>query len=309
MTTHQILGTRQTQPLRLFATLLCSVFAAEAGVMLALPHLVPPNSSVSFTAVLDACVLTLGLSPLLWWLIVLPLRHLADARQRLLALVLSAQEDERRRISRDVHDGLGQTLTSLLVGLRTIEESSSDVALQASLRNLRAIGAGAHDEIRRLVRGLRPTVLDDAGLIPALERLLDDVRAAQGVDGDLKLDCIGPMRLSADVETALYRISQEAIANAIRHGAASRIDVAIRRRSNSVELSIRDNGCGFSPAKMMSKQTETSHFGLLSICERSRLLGGNAWIESKAGDGVTIRVLLPLARMDETDGKNSRSVG
>lgn len=277
--------------------------------MLALPHLVPPDCGVAFTAVLDACLLTIGLAPLLWWLIVRPLQRLADFRHRMLALVLSAEEDERRRIARDLHDGLGQTLTSLLVGLRTIEESSVDETVQAGLRNLRDIGAGAHDEIRRLARGLRPAVLDDAGLIPALERFLADARTSQKIAIDFEFEKVEQTHLSAEVETALYRISQEAITNAVRHGVASRIDVALHFHSNRVELSIRDNGAGFCPADMMSKHSQKSPFGLLSIYERARLLGGNAWIESEADAGALVRVQLPVAATETIDGEDSRSIG
>jgi signal transduction histidine kinase len=280
----------------------------EAGVMLALPRLIPPDSNVTFTAVLDACLLTIGLAPLIWWLIVRPLQRVADFRHRMLALVLSAQEDERR-IARDLHDGLGQTLTSMQVGLRTIEESTSDDRLQSCLRDLRLIGAGAHDEIRRLARGLRPAVLDDVGLIPALQRLLEDVRTSHQIEVHLELDDIEKTRLRPDVETALYRISQEAIANTIRHGAASRIDVVLRCDSSRVELSIRDNGVGFCPTNLASRHSEKSPFGLLSINERARLLGGNAWIESEVGAGAHVRVQLPVAGMETIDGEDSGPIG
>jgi signal transduction histidine kinase len=140
------------------------------------------------------------------------------------------------------------------------------------------------------------------GLIPALERFLDEVRTSQEIEVDLELDCDERTRLSTDVETALYRISQEAITNSIRHGAASRIDVALRCNSNRVELSIRDNGVGFCPANIISKHSESSPFGLLSINERVRLLGGNAWIESEAGAGAHVRVQLPVAGTEIIDG-------
>ena len=304
MSTRQILAVPNTHPLRLFAIVLLSVFGVEAAVMLALPHLVPPDSGVTFKAVVDACLLTILIAPLLWGLIVRPLQRSADLRRRMLALVLSAQEDERRRIARDLHDGLGQTITSLLVGLRTIEESSTDVQAKSSLRDLRLFGAGAHEEIRRLVRGLRPVVLDDVGLIPALERLLDDVRTSHPIEVDLELDEVAQTRMSADVETALYRITQEAIANAIRHGAASRIDVALRSNANRVELAIRDNGGGFSPAKVLAKHSKKNPFGLLSICERARMLGGDAWIESSTNAGTHVRVQIPATSSERHDAKD-----
>ena len=309
MAIPQLLALPKTRPFRLFATILFSVFAVEVAVMFALPHLVPPGSSVTFTAVLDSCLLTIGLAPLIWWLIVQPLQRLADFRQRMLALVLSAQEDERRRIAGELHDGLGQTLTSLLIRMRAIEESSSDQQLQDRLHDLRNIGAGAHDEIRRISRGLRPVVLDDAGLIPALERLLSDLRASHKIEVHSNLDDVEKTRASTELETALYRITQEALANATRHGKATQINVTLHcEEPGHLELSIDDNGSGFCPADVMSERSGSSPFGLLSIYERATLLGGEAKIESQKGTGTRIRVRVPIAGTRGIDGENTRPV-
>ena len=308
MNTRPIMALPNPKPLNLFAIVLCSIFAVEAGVMLVLPRLLPANSGVEFTAFLDSCLLTIGLAPLIWWLIVRPLQRVADVRHHMLALVLSTQEDEQRRIARDLHDGLGQTLTSMQVRLRTIEESTSDVKLQSSLHDLRQIGVGALDEIRRLVRGLRPAVLDDVGLIPALARLFEDVQASHNIEIQFKFKPGDRARLSPDVETALYRILQEAIANATRHGNASRIVVDLSCKLNHINLSIRDNGVGFSSAHVTYKHDKKSPFGLLSISERARLLGGNAWIESEVGNGTHVRVVLPWADMETIDAKDSRPI-
>ena len=289
------------KPLYLFAIVLCSIFAVEACVMLILPRLLPPDIGVEFTAFFDSCLLTVGLSPLIWWLIVRPLKRVADVRHRMLAIVLAAQEDEQRRIARDLHDGLGQTLTSMQVRLRTIEESTPDVKLQSSLRDLRQIGVGALDEIRRLVRGLRPAVLDDVGLIPALERLFDDVQASHDIDIQFRFSPSEPARLSPELETALYRILQEAIANATRHGNASKIEVDLSCNLNQINLSIRDDGIGFATTPFNYQQDKKSPFGLLSISERARLLGGSAWIESEVGNGTHVRVVLPRAEMEMVD--------
>ena len=151
-------------PRRLFLVVLGLIFGVEATVMLLLPVLLPKGASAPYTAIFDACLLTVMLAPLMWWLVIRPLRSLAETRTELLARVLSAQEEERGRIARDLHDGLGQSLTCLTVGLRAVEERSSDEAVRQHVQELRRIGSETHQEIRRLATGLRPSVLDDLGL-------------------------------------------------------------------------------------------------------------------------------------------------
>jgi signal transduction histidine kinase len=277
-------------PRRLFAVVLIAVFAAEAAVMLVLPFLLPADRGTNLPAVVDACLLTAVVAPVLWRLVIRPLQQLAAARQRLVGLLLSAQEDERRRIARDLHDGLGQALTSLLVGLRAIEESSSEEKVRTQVRALRDVGAETHDEVRRLARGLRPAVLDDAGFVPALERFLAEIRMTHDVEIGLDMQCPAG-RLPADVETALYRIAQEAVTNAVRHSQASRIDVTLNCTGHRIEFAIQDNGRGFDPAT-----SEAAPFGLLSIHERAVLLGGHATIHSQPGAGSKICVSIPLAK-------------
>lgn len=284
------------RPWRVFLLVLVIVFTVEAAVMFVLPVLLPANSSFGSAALWDACLLTVILAPLLWKLAVQPLRQLAESRQRLLALALSAQETERGRIARDLHDGIGQGLTCMLVGLRAIEESSTDGQVQSQVRELRRLGGETHDEIRRLARGLRPAVLDDAGLIPALERFLEDVRSIQDVEASLELACPDDSRLPTDVETTLYRIAQEAVTNAIRHGAASRIRLIIRCRGDTVTLVVEDNGCGFdSTDKRPKDDGGDEFFGLSSIRERAWLVGGQATIQSSPGAGSSVTINIPLA--------------
>lgn len=283
------------RPWRVFLLVLVTVFTVEAAVMFVLPVLLPANSSFGSAALWDACLLTFILAPLLWKLAVQPLRQLAESRQRLLALALSAQETERGRIARDLHDGIGQGLTCMLVGLRAIEESSTDGQVQSQVRELRRLGGETHDEIRRLARGLRPAVLDDAGLIPALERFLEDVRSIQDVEASLELACPDDSRLPTDVETTLYRIAQEAVTNAIRHGAASRIRLIIRCHGDTVTLVVEDNGCGFdSTVERPKDDGDDEFFGLSSIRERAWLVGGQATIQSSPGAGSSVTINIPL---------------
>lgn len=293
---HRILFALQKfHPGRLFLLLLASIFGVEAVVMLALPQILPKPSSVSFTALIDACLLTSLLAPLVWILVIRPLQRLAEMRHQLLALTLSAQEDERRRIARDLHDELGQSLTSLLVGLRTIEEATSDEAIRQQIQKLREIGSDTHEEIRRLARGLRPAVLDDIGLLPALERLFSELCSIQDIDAQLEPGTQEVPRLPGEIETACYRIVQEATTNAIRHGAATQLRLSLRYTPQEVRLTIRDNGKGFDPGRVM-QGTDAAPFGLMNIFERAWLCDGDVSLQSQSGEGTKIDVRIPLPK-------------
>lgn len=248
MKTRTQLEIQTVQPLRLFLLILGVLFAIEAIVMFVLPLVVPAGSSVAAGAVVDACLLTAMLAPMLWFLIVKPLQETAVVRQKLLAFAFTAQEAERRRIARDLHDSLGQSLTSLLVGLRTIEESSQDLKVIEQVQELRRIGADTHDEVRRLARGLRPAILDDLGLFPALERYLDEVATTHHVQTELVQNCKSTIRLPGEVETAAYRIVQEAITNGIRHGGATQVKLEMNCSPYQLMINIHDNGKGFDVA-------------------------------------------------------------
>lgn len=282
------------KPWRLFVVVLGLIFMVEATVMLVLPVLLPSSVSPSVEAIVDACLLTGLLAPLMWCLVVRPLRSLAATRTELLARVLTAQEEERGRIARDLHDGLGQSLTCLTVGLRAVEERSTDESIREHVQELRRIGSETHQEIRRLATGLRPSVLDDLGLAAALERYLDDLGKVHGVQTKLDVQNLGGSRLPNAVETALYRIIQEATTNAIRHGAATEIRLTMRRTPQSVELQVRDNGCGFDPQAAFRRSGETRSFGLTSMRERVDLLSGTLSIDSHFGTGTEVIVWIPL---------------
>lgn len=294
MPTRHNLEPGKIRPLRLFVIILIVLFTIEIIVMLMLPYLTPANSATTFGALLDACLLTVVLAPLLWHLIIKPLQILAVTRQRLLALTLSAQENERGRIARDLHDSLGQALTSLMIGLRTIEESSTEQPVQMQARALRRIGSDTHDEVRRLARGLRPAVLDDLGLVPALERYVEDLGSSHQIAATFARDCPENVKITENVQIAVYRIAQEAATNAIRHGKAKSLRINLSCNPHQLLLAIIDDGCGFDVASALKLDQAHSPFGLLSIHERAELLGGEAIISSHPGQGTQVRVSLPL---------------
>jgi signal transduction histidine kinase len=228
-----------------------------------------------------------------------------EARARLLKQVMSAREEEQRRMARDLHDGIGQSLTSLLLGLRAAAEVPTFAEARGRLDSLRGITTALLDEVRRLARGLRPSVLDDLGLAAALEHLAAEYTHAHG----FAVDVVAPdlARLPAEVETALYRIAQEALTNVLKHAAAKAVSLVVRRElggSSGVHLTVEDDGRGFDSDVRLQTPGTSMGLGLLDIRERAALLNGAVTIESRLGSGTTIHVYIPLK--EENHGEDSR---
>lgn len=204
-----------------------------------------------------------------------------------LTRVVAAQEVERRRLARELHDGTGQALTSILLGLSAVEHADSLDDARRAVAPLRQLVVETLQDVRSLAVELRPKALDDFGLAPALRRLGESVRETNGLDVQVEAR-LGASRLPADVETAVYRIAQEALSNVLRHAAAKRVSIVATRRERSVSLVIEDDGQGFdvgAPAEGM---------GLVGMRERVNLLDGELGLESTVGEGTTIVVDLPL---------------
>ena len=204
-----------------------------------------------------------------------------------LARVVSAQEVERRRLARELHDGTGQALTSFLLGLSAVEHADSLESVRRAVAPLRELVVATLQDVRRLSVELRPKALDDFGLGPALRRLGQSVRETTGVDVQVE-ERLGAERLPADVETAVYRIVQEALANALRHADAERVSIVATRRAGSISLVIEDDGRGFDA---MAPADGT---GLSGMRERVSLLDGLLRLDSSPGAGTTLVVDLPL---------------
>jgi signal transduction histidine kinase len=210
-------------------------------------------------------------------------------RGRLLAQLIDVQEEERRRIARELHDGVGQALTSLMVGLKLISQEHNASLLVSKTVELRQIAGETLDEVRLLSRQLRPSVLDDLGLGAALERYALEFSSHYS-ELTVDLHCDLPMRLPPPVETTLYRIVQEAMTNAARHSQASTLSVLLTLRQGRVQAIIEDNGCGFDPE--VARRAGDS-VGLHSMAERAELLGGTLQLES-SGEGTTVYVEAPI---------------
>jgi signal transduction histidine kinase len=202
--------------------------------------------------------------------------------------VVQAQELERRRLARELHDETGQALTSILLGLKPLEEALADHPARAALTELREQVVTALQDVRRLAVELRPAVLDDFGLVPALERLTD----AFAEQSDVRVDfhsALGETRLPNEVETALYRVVQESLTNIVKHADARNISVSLARRESGVAAVIEDDGSGFDP-----RAAHTGGVGLLGMRERLALIDGRLAIESRPGAGTTVVALVPL---------------
>ena len=201
---------------------------------------------------------------------------------------VTAQELERRRLARELHDETGQALTSILLGLRTLERASGREARDEALADLRQLVVSTLHEVRRLAVELRPTALDDFGLVPALRRLGESTREATGLDVQVEA-WLGRERLASEVETAVYRFVQEALTNVAKHACAHRVSVVLTRKNGSVSVVIEDDGKGFDTAAGTG-----DGLGLIGMRERVQLLDGRLSVESSAGTGTTLVLELPV---------------
>lgn len=211
------------------------------------------------------------------------------ARGRLLSRLISAQEEERKRIARELHDGVGQALTSILVNIKVLDQASDPQTLHARMAELRGIVDETLAAVRLLSRELRPSALDDLGLAAALERYVSEF-AVRYPHLNVDLHCTLPNRLPSSVETSLYRIIQEAMTNAARHSRASALSVVVSQRDGQVQAIVEDNGSGFD---VTAARRAGSSVGLHSMTERSELLGGKIDVESSP-EGTTVYVEIPV---------------
>ena len=196
--------------------------------------------------------------------------------------VVEAQELERRRLARELHDETGQALTSIMLGLKSLEDAVDGEDARRSVANLRELVVATLQDVRRLAVELRPKVLDDFGLVPALERLTESF--AEQTEIDVRFESgLGDERLPADVETALYRIVQESLTNVVKHAHARVVSIVLARKPDAVALVIEDDGRGFDPA-----DKREGGLGLEGIRERVGLLEGKLQVESREGAGTTI---------------------
>ena len=202
--------------------------------------------------------------------------------------VVRAQEDERRRLARELHDETGQALTSILLGLKSLEDLDDVAALGQGVAALRERVVATLQDVRRLAVELRPAALDDFGLEAALERLTAGFAEQTGLKVELE-SRLQDDRLPEEVETVLYRIVQEALTNIVKHAQASRVSIVITQKPGAVGAVIEDDGRGFDP-----DQSVDGGIGLIGMRERVALLDGSMTIEAAPGKGTTLVIEVPV---------------
>ncbi|MDP9072812.1 MAG: GAF domain-containing protein [Actinomycetota bacterium] len=205
--------------------------------------------------------------------------------ERFAARTIELQEHDRRRIAADIHDGISQRLVSAWYHLRAARGLATTAALLEEISTTEALLSDALDEARHAIVGLRPAVLDDLGLTAGITSLASSL----GADTDIELD-LDPCSLPTHVETALFRISQEALQNVMKHAHASTVTIKLRLTGHGVSLSIADDGIGFDPARAGGAMS----YGIEGMQERAALLGAHLEVQARPGHGTSIIVHVPL---------------
>jgi PAS domain S-box-containing protein len=218
------------------------------------------------------------------------MRQSESMHRLLLERTFAAQEEERRRIARELHDEAGQLMTALLVGLRSLEDTRKLADVKVHGRQLREIAGHAIDELGRLARGLHPSVLDDHGLEVALRRYVTEFQTTHEIAVDLTFNDLDSTQLPPAVQIGLYRILQEALTNVVRHSGAKTVGIHFTHSELALKVEISDDGCGFD-AKAV---TVSSHrLGIQGMRERAVLLGGTIKFAAQR-KGTRVLVQVPL---------------
>lgn len=215
-------------------------------------------------------------------------------RRRLLRKVIAAQEDERKRLARELHDETCQTLAALALRLDTARGALSTPGAADRLREARELATRTLDEIHRLIFALRPSVLDDLGLLPAIRWYAAHHVEPAGVSVRCELEDPG-VALPTETETAVFRAVQEALSNVMRHSGAETVLVELRREGDWLEVAIEDDGRGFEPQAFSRAGESGQGLGLMGMRERMELLGGEARIDSAPDSGTRVLLRVPLA--------------
>jgi two-component system sensor histidine kinase UhpB len=213
--------------------------------------------------------------------------------QKMSEQVLAAQEDERKRIARELHDETAQALTTLLIRLKILERARSATEMRGQINELRELTAETLEAVRKLAVELRPATLDDLGLVAALEGYTDSYSSRNSVPVTFSADGFDDReaRLPPQVELVLYRVVQEALTNAAKHAGAHELRVELRRRHDDVVAAVEDDGQGFNVDEMM--RSRERGLGLFGMQERLALVGGQLVIDSSPGRGTRVHARVP----------------
>ncbi|MEJ7875686.1 MAG: sensor histidine kinase [Solirubrobacterales bacterium] len=230
------------------------------------------------------------------------LERLETERRRASSAALTAQEEERARIARDLHDEVNQSLTGLLLRLEALREQAP-YELQGEIDDTKALANQAMQELLTLARQLRPTALDDLGLKAALAGNVSELDRRSGLSVSFISDASTYSDLSADAQLVVYRVAQEALSNAAQHAEAETVKVDLCRKDGTVELSVADDGRGFT------FDQASRGLGMGGMRERALLVGGDLRIESRPGVGTRVRLLVPIEDVDGSVPPTQPTVG
>lgn len=227
-----------------------------------------------------------------------------DQVRNLSGALIRAQEDERQRIARELHDDTGQVLTLLLIRMKLLESQPGAEALQPQIEELRGLIANAIDQVRRLALNLRPPTIDQLGLFPALRSLIATFTESTALHITLELSR-EPITLARERTLAVYRVVQEALTNATKHAGAQHISVVVRREGDWLVATVRDDGRGFTPETFSGRHrqpTGGAGVGLFGMEERARLAGGTLLLQSAPGRGASVTLRVPLEAEPDDHG-------
>lgn len=206
------------------------------------------------------------------------------------ARALTAAEEERKRIARELHDETAQLLAALLIRARVVRNAGDPAALDALLEDMRRDIGAALEGVRRFARGLRPPALDELGLVPAIGAHVRSIQEIGAVEVTLDADEIDRGELAPEAELAIYRIVQEALSNVLRHAQARTAHVNVRREGGELVVTVEDDGRGFDPGRV-----GTAGLGLFGMNERASYLGGRVEVDSIPGRGTRVTAAIPFA--------------
>lgn len=226
------------------------------------------------------------------------LRQGRERYQRLAQHILISREEERKRISRELHDGTSQTLVGLSLGLQALAEMAQkpeglDDAFKEQLKKTQSLAAQINTEVRRIIQELRPTLLDTLGLVPAIRRYAEDILNPIGINASVELRG-NSGALSPEVEVGLYRLAQGSIGNIAEHSEAKNVVITLDYKVDQLVMHISDDGKGFDVSGVTGVDAKGRGSGLFSMKERVKLMGGKCSIESQPGHGTMIMVTVPI---------------
>ncbi len=218
-----------------------------------------------------------------------------QARQHLLQQLVTAQEEERSRIARELHDQMGQSVAALMLAIKALHDQVGDTSdLQAHVVALRSLGSQLGQDVRTLAVQLRPPALDHFGLLPTLHSYIEQWSVQASIVVDIYTTGLDHVRLPEMIEITVFRMVQEALTNIMRHAHARRVGVIMHRRTDSLQLIVEDDGVGFDIDLERQRPVAERRLGLMGMEERVMQLGGTLTIESSHGNGTTVFVALPL---------------